>query len=129
MPKFKRFIDLDLNFIKHPISNDVSRKYDTEAVIKSVRQLILTNFYDRPFHPEIGTNIRAMLFENDSLFTRGLIRDAIKNIVEAYEPRVTDLEVIVEKSSDDLTYNVVIILKIVGIIEPVTLNITLERVR
>jgi len=129
VPKFKRYIDLDLNFIKHPISNDVSRKYDTEAVIKSVRQLVLTNFYDRPFHPEIGTNIHAMLFENDSLFTRGLLRDAIKNIVDAYEPRVTDLEVIVEKSSDDLSYNVVVVMKIIGSIEPVTFNITLERVR
>ena len=128
MPKYKRYIDLDMNFTRHPISNDVARKYDTAAVIKSVRQLVLTNFYDRPFHPEIGTNIRAMLFENDSLFTRGVIRDAIINVVSTYEPRVTNIEVIVEPS-DELTYQVTIFLQVAGSIEPVSFELTLERAR
>lgn len=129
MPRFKRFIDLDLDFIQHPVSNDVTRKYDTSSIIRSVRNLVLTNFYDRPFHPEIGSSVRAMLFENDNQYTRGAIRTAIIATVEQFEPRVENIDASVQLSTSGLSYDVAIFMKATNIIEPVEFNVTLERVR
>ena len=61
--------DLDLNFGRNPITNDVNKLTDVEAVKRSVRNLINTNHYERPFHPEIGSGLRGMLFEPMSPLT------------------------------------------------------------
>ena len=63
----KRFIDLDLDFQSHPSTGDVGKRLDDEAIKRSVRNIVFTNTYDRPFHPEMSSGVRALLFENVTL--------------------------------------------------------------
>jgi phage baseplate assembly protein W len=80
--------DLNLNFTKHPLTNDVSRVYDVEAIKRSVKNLILTDYGERPFQPWIGSNIRALLFENVDALTVSSLVTQIELLLENFEPRV-----------------------------------------
>ena len=79
--------DLNLNFTANPITGDVGTVTDVNAVKRSIRNLLLTNHYDRPFHPEIGSNIPALLFENFGPITGNQISRTIEEIITNYEPR------------------------------------------
>ena len=81
--------DLNLNFSANPVTGDVTTVTDVIAVKRSVRNLLLTNHYDRPFHPEIGTGVRGALFENFTPPILQALRDRIEAVVRRYEPRVT----------------------------------------
>jgi phage baseplate assembly protein W len=87
--------DLNLNFTKHPISNDLNRVYDVESVKRSVKSLILTNYGERPFQPWIGSNITALLFEQMDPLTISSLKTQIELLLANFEPRVvlTDLEI------------------------------------
>ena len=76
----KIYSDLDLTFNRLPVTNDVALRYDDQAVIASVRNLLLTNFYERPFQPNLGSNIDKLLFEPVNNLTAGLLSDEIKNV-------------------------------------------------
>ncbi len=80
--------DLNLNFTKHPLTNDVNRVYDVEAIKRSVKNLILTDYGERPFQPWIGSNIRALLFENVDALTVSALVTQIGLLLENFEPRV-----------------------------------------
>ena len=79
--------DLDLFFSRKQGSGDVNRITDVEAVKRSVRNLILTNFYEKPFHPEIGSGVRDMLFENMSPVTAVVLARKVEDVIENFEPR------------------------------------------
>ena len=79
--------DLDLFFSRKQGSGDVNRITDIEAVKRSVRNLVLTNFYEKPFHPEIGSGIRDMLFENMSPLTAVVLAKKVEDVIENFEPR------------------------------------------
>ena len=79
--------DLNLNFGVNPVTNDVTTVTDVNAVKRSVRNLLLTNHYDRPFHPEIGSNIPYLLFENFGPVTGNQISRAIEEVITNFEPR------------------------------------------
>ena len=79
--------DLNLNFTANPITGDAGTVTDVNAVKRSIRNLLLTNHYDRPFHPEIGSNIPALLFENFGPITGTQISRSIEQIISNYEPR------------------------------------------
>ena len=101
--------DLDSNFAVHPVTKDVNRIFDAEAIKRSVKNLILTNFGERPFQPWIGSNVKALLFENlDSITIRDL-KDTIEVLLKNFEPRVelTDLD-ITGLEKDDNTLRVII---------------------
>lgn len=87
--------DLNLNFGIHPITDDINRVYDVDAVKRSVKHLVLTDFGERPFQPWLGSNIRALLFENLNPFTVSVLRTTIETLLENFEPRVIlyDLEI------------------------------------
>ena len=89
----RRWSDLDLDFIKHPTTNDIVRKTDVEAVKRSVRNLILTNRYDRPFQPEIDGGVTRYLFELATPSTKADIEYAIKNTIANFEPRAEVISV------------------------------------
>ena len=86
--------DLNLNFSINPVTSDVTTVTDVNAVKRSVRNLLLTNHYDRPFHPEIGSNVTALLFENLGPITGNLLSRAIEEMIGNFEPRarVTSVE-------------------------------------
>jgi phage baseplate assembly protein W len=129
MRNTRKFSDLDLDFIAHPVSRDVSRKYDENAIKQSVKNLIMTNHYERPFHPEIGSQITGLLFENWSPMIQSVIRQSIINTITNFEPRVVLLDVQVYSKPDEHSIDVTIIFKIINTDTPLSIDITLERTR
>ena len=83
----RKYRDLDLFFSRKQGSGDVNRITDVEAVKRSVRNLVLTNFYEKPFHPEIGSGVRDMLFENMSPLTAVVLAKKVEDVIENFEPR------------------------------------------
>ena len=79
--------DLNLNFTRNPVTGDVAIVTDVNAVKRSIRNLLLTNHYDRPFHPEIGSNIPALLFENFGPITGNQLSRTIEEMISNFEPR------------------------------------------
>jgi len=121
--------DLDLDFFAHPTTKDVQKKTGTEAIKRSVRNLIFTNFYDRPFQSYIGSDVRALLFENADPFTAVLLQDAITLCLQNFEPRVKVQNVVVSEDIDNLSYNVRLEYIILNKELPVVQTIFLERIR
>jgi len=124
-----RWIDIDMNFDKHPITNDLVRKYDEEAIKRSLKNLIFTSKFDRPFQPYINSRIRNLLFENITPITANLIRSNIKDLITKYEPRVNLLDIKVFAYPDQNYFECTIIFRIVNREEEVTLTTALERLR
>jgi phage baseplate assembly protein W len=125
----KKYTDLDLEFLPHPVTGDITKKKDVAAVMTSVRNLLLTSFYERPFQPAIGSNLRRMLFEPIDRLTSLQIRDEIKNVVSNFEPRVNLQGIVVDPDYDRQRYDVTLTFFIVSNPDPITINLFLERVR
>jgi hypothetical protein len=125
----KTFKDLDLNFAIHPIRKDINIFSNEYAVINSVKNLILTNHYERPFRPELGSNLRRLLFENvDSLLAAQIERE-IEETINNFEPRVRISKVEAFPIPDDNKYQVRMEFFIVDKTDSVTINFFLERIR
>ena len=100
------YADLDNSFSVHPIYNDVLPLIDLDAVKQSLKNLLLTNTYDRPFQPNIGSNIRNLLFENASILVELELEDKIKKTIAQYEPRIRNPIINVTDESDKNAYRV-----------------------
>ena len=98
--------DLNLNFSTNPITSDVTTLTDVNAVKRSVRNLLLTNHYDRPFHPEIGSNVQALLFENFGPITGNQLSRQIEDMIANFEPRARVETVECYPVPDTNTYDV-----------------------
>lgn len=85
--------DIDFNFVPHPLTGDLSTKKDSTAIKQSIRNIVLTSFYERGFNVEFGTNIRSSLFENITLLEAQTIRDLIVEGIRNFEPQVEAFEV------------------------------------
>ena len=126
----RQWKDLDLFFQMKPEGKDVNKVTDVQAVKRSVRNLVLMNHYEKPFHPEIGSNIRATLFENISPVTAALLTRQIETVIRTYEPRVELHRVDSIPDYDRNSYDVRIEFFIVNApAELVALDVLLERVR
>jgi phage baseplate assembly protein W len=125
----RTFSDLDLNFTAHPVTKDITMRYDENAIKTSLKNLILTSNYERPFHSEIGTPIKRLLFEPMSPMTDLLIRQAIIDTINNFEPRVNLLDVTCKSSEDTNNVFVSITFKIVNTVTPISLTVALERTR
>lgn len=123
------FSDLDLNFGKHPITGDVTRKTKENAIVNSVKNLIMTNYNERPFSPKLGSNITAMLFEPLDMITSSIISSEIRILIQNFEPRVNinDLQVVPDYDNDG--FNVTINFSIVNSLTPLTIAVFLQRLR
>ena len=125
----KAYSDLNLNFNKNPATKDVAKLKDVEAVKRAVRNLILTNRFERPFHPEIGSDIRSLLFENMTPVVEVLLKDRIKETIDVYEPRVTVEDVVVNDDQDKNGLSIMVSFLINGTEAPVSVSTFLQRVR
>lgn len=123
------FSDLDLNFIANPVTGDVSRKFDESAIKQSVKNLIMTNHYERLFHPEIGSQVTSLLFEPFSPLLQVTLERAIINTINNYEPRVQVLEVEVRLDENNYSVHVSITFRIVNTERPLVVDFTLRRTR
>ena len=121
--------DFDLSFSRHPLTNDVGVKTDANAINQSIRNLLNTSFYERSFHPEIGSNIREILFEPADAITINDLKISIRNIIGNYEPRATLIDLIVTDNSEKNAYGVMVVYRINLEREPITLNVVLKRLR
>ncbi len=121
--------DLNLNFEKNTVTKDIQKITDVEAVKRSVRNLINTNHYEKPFHPEIGSNLRAMLFENLTPQMNHLISKQIQLLLKNYEPRVRLVQVNAQPSYDRNGYLATISFYVLNHPEPVVVENFLERLR
>lgn len=125
----RTFSDIDFNFTRHPITNDVSMKYDEEAVKQSVKNLVMTQNYERPFHSEIGSQLRGLLFEPANPMLQIMLQRAITDTIINFEPRVNLLDLIVRLAPDDNAVNVTIVFSIINTTRPITVTLTLKRTR
>ena len=83
----RQYSDLDLFFGKKATSKDISKVTDIQAVKRSIRNLVLTNHYEKPFHPEIGSGVRGILFELMTPLTAHILTRKIEDVIENFEPR------------------------------------------
>ena len=121
--------DLDLDFGRNRVTNDVNRLTDIEAVKRSVRNLINTNHYERPFHPEIGSDVRAMLFEPMTPLTALNLQRKVAEVLNNFEPRINLQQVLANPDLDRTSYTLKIMFYVVGSNQPVEVETFLERLR
>ena len=137
----RKFKDLDLDFGRHPVTNDVNVVEDAIAIKRSVRNLIQTNFYERPMHPELGCGIREMLFENYSPVISIYIKRKIEEVLQNYEPRVNLTSIVINNdnfsdlkvfSGNEIDNNKIVVsihFYIVGVAGPQSTTVELQRLR
>ena len=125
----RTYVDLDLDFTRHPITNDVVKITDVEAVKRSVKNLINTQFYERPFHPELGCGVRDMLFENYTPMTGIFMRRKIEEVLRNYEPRANLSSIQVNEQMDRNAIDVVVNFYVLNLPNPVSVTTTLQRIR
>jgi len=127
--QIKNFVDIDLSFKVNPFTKDIYLKTDEDAVKTALKHLILTKNFERPFHPEIGTQVQSLMFENFSPAVKIALERTIQETIELFEPRVRLIDVSVSETrmSNDLVINIVFALR--NTEKPITLTTLLSRVR
>ena len=123
------FSDFLTNLDAHPITKQLARTVDADSVAQSIRNLVLTNLGERPFQPNLGSSVRAALFEPADEVTATRISEAIRNVVEYSETRAQLLDVSVTLGPNDNSMVVTIIFSVINSREPQRLDILLKRVR
>ena len=104
----RQYRDLDLFFSKNQGNGDVNKITGVEAVKRSIRNLVLLNFYEKPFNPEIGSDVRYLLIENMSPLTSVVLAEAIEDVIEDFEPRARLISVRAFPNLDRNEYEVTI---------------------
>lgn len=125
----RTFRDLDLNFTIHPVKKDINTHKNEYAVINSIKNLVLTNHYERPFQPEIGSNIRRLLFEQVDSVTASQLEREIAEVIGNFEPRAQVSKVEAIPSPDENKYQIYLEFFIINNTAPITINFFLERIR
>ena len=143
----RKFRDIDLNFDRHPVTNDINTVEDAIAIKRSVKNLIQTNFYERPFHPELGSGVRGLLFENFSPVMNVLLKRKIEECLINNEPRIELTGILINGDSfdegdeimnpnllnsgnmDENRLDVELQFNIIGVPDPQAVSISLQRLR
>ena len=125
----REYSDLDLNFTIHPVKKDINRHVGEMAVINSIKNLVLTNHYERPFQPDIGSNIRRLLFENMDTITASSIENEIQQTVTNYEPRARVSRINAIADFDKNGFKVEMEFFVLNRTDPIVINFSLERIR
>jgi phage baseplate assembly protein W len=125
----RQYKDLDLSFGRNTVTNDVNKLTDVEAVKRSVRNLINTSHFERPFHPEIGSNVRAMLFEPMTPLTALNLQRKVQEVLVNFEPRIRLVQIAARPDIDRNSYDLAIYFYVIGSNELITVQTFLERLR
>ena len=129
IPTARTFRDLDLNFNIHPVKKDINTFTNEFAVINSIKNLVLTNHYERPFQPDLGGNVRRLLFENVDSVTASVIENEITETIRNFEPRAQVSKVTAVPAPDENKYSVELEFFIINSANPITITFFLERIR
>ena len=125
----KRYIDLDLTFALNANTHDVSVKTNDASIKQALKVLIMTSHYERPFHPELGSGVYGLLFEQVTPLSAILIEKKISEVINNFEPRIEVEAIQVNARPDANSFDVTIVYYLVNVLEPVTLSFVLQRVR
>ena len=125
----KGWADLNLRLTLHRIRKDIIPLRDDEAIKNSVKNLILTNFFERPFQPLVGANLRGLLFEPADAITKYELSDGIKQVLLDYEPRIRVSRVGIEDQSDRNAYRITVYFQIIEMDLNTEVEIVLQRLR
>jgi len=125
----KIYKDLNLDFQQNTATKDIQKIEDVESVKRSVRNLVSLNFYEKPFHPEIGSNIRGLLFEQITPQISHYIGKQLELLIRNYEPRCRLVNVENMPDLDKNGYSVSVSFYVVNVSNPVTVETFLERLR
>lgn len=123
------FADLDLAFNIHPVKKDLVLSTNTNAVKRALKNLVLTNHYERPFHPEIGSNVIKLLFEPMTPLVENYLETEIYNTIVNFEPRVKLQSIEVNGDDERNGYVIIITYYEVNSTTPITIDFLLERSR
>ena len=123
------FIDLNLDFARNVVTNDIVKIEGVDAVKRSVKNLIQTNFYERPFHPELGCGVRELLFENFTPVTGIFIRRKVEEVITNFEPRARISQVAVNEQPDRNGIEVTVYFYVMNMPNPVSVTTVLQRIR
>ena len=121
--------DFFTDFSMHSATGELNTKTNEEAVKQSIRNLLLTDKYERPMQPSIGSGLKGMLFENYLPETQIAIKQVVTDCIEYYEPRANLIDVIVVPELDGTSVTVTVTFGIINKPDPVNLDIVLERMR
>ena len=126
----RQYSDLDLFFGRKTSNNDVSKITDVQAVKRSIRNLVLLNTYEKPFHPEISSGVRGMLFENMTPITANILARKIEDVINNFEPRARLISVTAIPDLDRNAYEVAVQFYVVNTpTELVDISLMLETLR
>jgi phage baseplate assembly protein W len=126
----RTYSDFNIDFIPNPMTGDLTKVTGVNSVVQSIMNLVSTNHYERPFHPEIGGNVRKLLFELVDPVTANLLSKEIQDVIANFEPRATVLNVIVQTNNQQDGYNVTIVFTVAGgISTPISIQTFLQRLR
>jgi phage baseplate assembly protein W len=125
----KQYRDLDLDFGRNTVTNDVNKLTDVESVKRSVRNLINTSHFDRPFHPEIGSSVRAMLFEPMTPLTALNLQRKVQEVLINFEPRIKLVQIVANPNIDSNSYDLRIYFYVIGSNDLIEVQTFLERLR
>ena len=123
------FSDLDLRFRRHPNTSDIRPLTDIEAIKNAVKNLLLTNSGDRPFHPEIGSGITDLLFENADPYVANVLKENIKLVLTRFEPRISNIAIEINDDPDNNAYFVQLTFNATNSQLPQEVGFYLERLR
>jgi phage baseplate assembly protein W len=125
----RTFTDLDAAFTRNPRTRDVASKSDEAAIRNSLRNLIHTRNYERPFQPDLGCQLHSLMFESLTPVVTTIAERTIITVINKYEPRVELLEVQVSPNQDENALEIEILFKLRNTEEPLRFNTTFTRVR
>lgn len=124
-----QYADFTTQFFQHPVSNDLARITDFEAVKRSIKSLILTDKYERLLDPNIGSNVNRLLFEPVDGTTSIVLQGYIQEVISNYEPRATLEDVVIVPDEDNNAYRITIYFSVIFSEEIQTVEIFLQRAR
>lgn len=128
--KITRFTDIDPMFMLNPASNDITLVSGVSAIKASVRHIVLTSMYERPFEPELGTIVNSLLFENWDISNKVMFVAKIRETLERYEPRIEVAQVLIDDTRiDSYELAIEIHFNIIALQEFVTITIVVDRLR
>lgn len=129
MAKTVHYRDLDLNFSRHPISNDTAMLVETESVKRALRNLLRFKRFEKPFHPEIDSGIQDMLFELVSPLQINKLKDVIRELIAKYEPRVILHTLDIRSNLDDGDVQIDIKFTVINFQNVISFSLDLSRSR
>jgi phage baseplate assembly protein W len=129
MTRIVNYRDLDLNFNRHPLTNDVTQFTEGESIKRALKNLLSLKRYEKPFHPEINSGIYDSLFDNISSLQFSAMKVIIRQMIEKYETRIRLHDIVILPNYDGNSYSVTLEYTILNIQLPASFTFTLTRSR